>query len=288
MPNGCHAATVTVLIGSEALAAGTLTRHELRAYYRRLHPDVYALKRAELPLEDRIAAAWLWSRRRGVVCGPAASAIHGAKWVDTDVPIELIFPNHRGTAGVVTRNIALAVEEGITRRGMTLTTVERTAFDLALSGRVGQSVARLDALASATHFKNEDVQELARRHPRHRGIRRLDKVLELIDAGAESPQETRVRLLLLDNNFPRPETQIPVLGANGLPRYYHDMGWEDIMVAVEYDGEHHRKNTADYRKDIIRLEYIQSLGWIVVRVVAGNRPRDVVERVRCARALRLR
>ncbi len=79
-----------------------------------------------------------------------------------------------------------------------------------------------------------------------------------------------------------------MLGPNGLPRYYLDMGWEDIMVAVEYDGEHHRKNTADYRKDIIRLEYIQSLGWIVVRVVAGNRPRDVVERVRRARASRLR
>jgi very-short-patch-repair endonuclease len=239
-------------------------------------------------MEDRIAAAWLWSRRRGIVCGLAASALHGAKWVDTDVPIELILPNHRATAGVITRNIALPREEVMIRGSMTLTTVERTAFDLALSGSVGQAVARLDALASATHFKNESVQEVARRHPGYRGIRRLDKILELVDAGAESPQETRVRLLLLDNEFPRPETQIPVLGPNGLPRYYLDMGWEDIMVAVEYDGEHHRKSTADYRKDIIRLEYIQSLGWIVIRVVAGNRPRDVVERVRRARASRLR
>jgi hypothetical protein len=277
-----------VLIGSEALAAGMLTRHELRTYYRRLHPDVYALKRADLVLEDRIAAAWLWSRRRGIVCGVAASALHGAKWVDTDVPIELIFPSHRPTAGVITRNIAVPDEEVMIRGSMKLTTVERTAFDLALSGRVGQAVARLDALASATHFKSEGVQELARRHPRYRGIRRLDNILELVDAGAESPQETRVRLLLVDNEFPRPETQIPVLGPNGLPRYYLDMGWEDIMVAVEYDGEHHRKSTADYRKDIIRLEYIQSLGWIVVRIVAGNRPRDIVERVRRARASRLR
>ena len=66
------------------------------------------------------------------------------------------------------------------------------------------------------------------------------------------------------------------------------MGWQDIMVAVEYDGEHHRKDTPSYRRDIVRLEYIQSIGWIVVRVVAGNRPREVVERVRRARALRLR
>jgi len=84
----------------------------------------------------------------------AASALPGAKWVDTDVPIEMIFPNHRAMAGVITRNTALPDEEVTIRGSMTLTTVERTAFDLALSGRVGQAVARLDALASATHFKN--------------------------------------------------------------------------------------------------------------------------------------
>jgi very-short-patch-repair endonuclease len=71
-------------------------------------------------------------------------------------------------------------------------------------------------------------------------------------------------------------------------RYYLDMGWRDIMVAVEYDGEHHRKDTPSYRADIVRLEYIQWVGWIVIRVVAGNRPREIVERVRRARALRLR
>lgn len=277
-----------VLIGSEALATGKLTRHQLRTLYRRLHPDVYGPKWADLALEDRIAAAWLWSRRRGVVCGLAASAIHGAKWVDTDVTIELVMPNHRAPPGVIAHNCNLFDDEIIARRGMRVTTVERTAFDLACADRVSQAVARLDALAGATHFKNADVCELARRHPRYRGIRRLDTVLDLVDAGAESPQETRVRLLLLDNGFPRPTTQLPVLAPNGFPRYYLDMGWEDILVAVEYDGEHHRKNTADYRKDIVRLEYIQSLGWIVIRVVAGNRPRDIVERVRRARASRLR
>ncbi len=279
---------MTVFIGSEALDAGELTRHELRTFYRRLHPDVYAPKRAELTLEDRIAAAWLWSRRRGVVCGLAASALHGAKWVDTDVPIELVSPNHRAPAGVITCNATLSDDELINRGSMKMTTVERTAFDLARSGGVRQAVARLDALAAATHYKDEDVRELARRHPRLREIRRLDGVLDLVDAGAESPQESRVRLLLMDNGFPRPATQIPVPGPDGLPRYYLDMGWEDIMVAVEYDGEHHRKDTPSYRKDIVRLEYIQSLGWIVVRVVAGNRPREVVERVRRARASRLR
>ena len=74
----------------------------------------------------------------------------------------------------------------------------------------------------------------------------------------------------MDNGFPRPATQIPVPGRNGRTRYYLDMGWEDIMVAVEYDGEHHRKDTASYRKDIIQLEYIHLVGWIVIEKVTGN------------------
>ena len=207
---------MTVLIGSEALAAGKLTRHELRKFYRRLHPDIYAPKWTDLTLEDRIAAAWLWSRRCGVVCGLAASALHGAKWVDTDVPIEIALPNRRAPADVIARNTVLSDDEVINRGTMKITTVERTAFDLARSGGVRQAVARLDALAAATHYKDADIHELARRHPRAREIRRLDAVLDLADARAESPQESRVRLLLMDNGFPRPATQIPVPGPDGV------------------------------------------------------------------------
>ena len=87
----------------------------------------------------------------------------------------------------------------------------------------------------------------ARRNPRphHRykgtkGVRRCREAVDLMDAGAQSPQETRVRLLLIDKGFPRPETQIPLLDHLGLPFAYLDMGWRDMMIAVEYDGEHHR------------------------------------------------
>jgi very-short-patch-repair endonuclease len=64
------------------------------------------------------------------------------------------------------------------------------------------------------------------------------------------------------------------------------MGWEDVKVAVEYDGEQHRNERAQYRWDIRRLEMLQRLGWVVVRVVAGDRPAEIVARVRAALARR--
>ncbi len=263
-----------VFIGSEALA-GTLSRHELRTRYRRVLPDVYAPKQTELTLRQRATAAWLWSRREGVISGAVASAFLGAKWVDDDALIELNWPNHRAPAGVLTRNDTL-VDDEVTMVGvLPVTTPERTAFDLARRGGVWAAVSRLDALARATHVKAEDVARLAQRHPHVRGLRRVDRVLSLVDAGAESPRESWLRMMLIDNDYPRPTTQIPVLGEDGYPRYYLDMGWEDIKVAVEYDGEHHRNDQKVYRKDIGRLEYIASLGWIVVRVVKGDKRRDI-------------
>ena len=61
-----------------------------------------------------------------------------------------------------------------------------------------------------------------------------------------------------------------------------DMGWRDFKVAVEYDGDHHRKDRRQYVKDIARLRMLEALGWIVIRVIAEDKPRDVIARVEAA------
>jgi very-short-patch-repair endonuclease len=92
--------------------------------------------------------------------------------------------------------------------------------------------------------------------------------------------------VLTQAGLPRPQTQIPVDDGLGNVVAYLDMGWEDVKVAVEYDGEQHRSDRRQYTWDIRRLELIERLGWIVIRVVAGDRPVEVVSRVRAALAHR--
>ena len=269
-------------IGTEALASGALNRYELRRYYRTIMPNIYLDKRVEPSLRDRAVAAWLWSRREAVVAGVAASALHGAKWVDDDSPVELIWRNARAPEGVVTRDDLLFEDEIQRLDGLTVTTPERTAFDIGRRGPVSRAVERLDALARATDFKVPAVEELAAQHRHTRGLRQLEKALDLVDAGAQSPKETWLRLLLIRDGFPRPQTQIPVVSADGYRQYYLDLGWEHIKLAVEYDGEQHRTDPIQFAYDIQRSEDLDELSWLRVRVVARNRPADVLRRVRRA------
>ena len=85
-----------VIIGSEALAAGMVTRNDLRRRYTRMFPDVYGPPKPTI--RERARGAWLWSGRRGVIAGVAASALHWAKYVDDDVPIELLIGAEGGLA----------------------------------------------------------------------------------------------------------------------------------------------------------------------------------------------
>lgn len=119
-------------------------------------------------------------------------------------------------------------------------------------------------------------------HPRSPGLLRLEAALELVDPGARSPRESYLRLLLIDAGLPRPQTQIPVLAADGLPLAYLDLGWQESMVAVEYDGDQHRSDRRQYVKDIQRMEMLEQLGWTIVRVVAEDRPERIIQRVRAA------
>ncbi|MGZ4583036.1 MAG: DUF559 domain-containing protein [Mycobacterium sp.] len=273
-------------VGSEALACGALSRHQLRTRYRAILPNVYLSTDSRLSLERRITAAWLWSGRAATVAGAAAAALHGARWIPDDVPVELLHGNPRPPHGVLTRRGVVLEGETQTVAGLAITTPERTAFDIGRRGAVRSAVVRLDALARATGFKVDDVLRVAKRHPGSPGLRRLETALELVDPGAQSPRESYLRLLLIDAGFPRPQTQIPVLGVDGMPVAYLDLGWEERMVAVEYDGDQHRTDRRQYVKDIQRMETLERMGWIVVRVVAEDRPAHIVRRVRDALSIR--
>lgn len=290
-------------IGSEAVAAGAVTPAELRgpryrAPFRGVHvdadvPDTYAV---------RCEAGFLTVRGVGALAGYAAAEIQGAECAPALAPVEVVMTDgrkRRDRPGLVAHRTTLLGDEVLhdvpvrirDRRGrwrvlpgrtVDLTSPLRTAFDLARREPRIEAVVALDTLGCRCSIDPAGVLELAERHPGVRGIGRLADLVALADRRAESPMETRIRLALIDGGLPVPEVQFP------LGPYRLDMDYPAAMLAVEYDGEHHR--TAEQaRYDLDRQAFVDARGWTIVRpsdhVVLGN-PEAVADRVRHALAFR--
>jgi hypothetical protein len=199
--------------------------------------------------------------------------------VDEDSPVELIWNNNHPPQGIIARNERFTCDEVNEINDMAVATPQRAAFDLGRFLRRDSAVMHLGALARATGLASDHVLPLADIYKGARGIRRFRTAIDLMDAGAQSPKETWLRLLLIDAGYPRPQTQIPVFDDRGVPIAFLDMGWEDIMLAVEYDGDQHRTDRKRYVWDIRRQAFVERRGWIDIRVVNEDRPRDILERV---------
>ncbi|ADU00783.1 hypothetical protein [Mycolicibacterium gilvum] len=271
-----------IIIGTEAVANGTVTRHQLQRWYRPIFTNIHAPRGPAPTLGDRAVGAWLYSKRHGIVTGLAAAALHGSRWIDADVDIELIYKCPRPPSGIVARNDRIDPDEWQSIDGLPVATAARTAFDLGRYRPEHDALARLDALMAVRPYSVEDVLLLTKRYKGARGVARLKALLPFVDGGAQSPRESWWRKLVLDSGFPPPRTQIPVVDENGYHVRTLDFGWEGPNVAVEYDGDQHQSDRAQYLKDRRVMPALRRLGWHVTTVVKEDDPVAVIQTLSAA------
>lgn len=259
---------------------GDVTRQDLRARHRAVYRDVYVGKDATLDAATRARAAWLSTG--ATLAGVSAAAVWGTKWLDATAPAEIVRADRHSQRGIVAHSYQLADDEVEVVNGMRVTTPARTAFDIGRGRETKAAIPILDALLHATGVKLDDVIALIDRYPGTRGIRRLRATLDLVDGGAESPQESRLRLLVIADGMPKPETQIEFFDEYGEAFIRVDMGWREWKVAVEYDGVQHWTDRRQRSWDIERIAILEAMGWRVIRVSAEmlSRPHVVLERIR--------
>jgi len=253
-----------------------LSRRDIRLHYRRVYRGVYLPRDIELTAAIRARAAWLSTG--AALAGNSAAAVFGTRWLDANCPAEIVRRDRHSQPGMIAHGYRVLDDEICSIGGLRATTPARTAFDIGRKRSADQAVPILDALLAASGVSPASVEAVADRWPGVRGVRVLRSTLRFVNPAAESPQESRLRMILIRGGLPHPECQIrfPEL------RIRVDMGWREWRVAVEYDGVQHWSDARQRAWDIERIELLESAGWTVVRVSAQmmSRPGVIVGRVR--------
>lgn len=266
-------------LGSEAITAGTLTRGALRWNYTTLLPDVYIHKDARIDTWVKAQAAWLWTGRRGVIAGRTAAALAGVKPIDPRAPIEIIAPSRRTQAGVIVRNECIDGDEvdpdGVPPR----TNAARTAFDIARRLPLKEAIVILDQLAAIADITPADVEPLQHRYQGARGTGSARDPIRMMDGGSRSPEESLLRLSLLQSHLPPPQTNIEI--SEELWDAAIAMGWPDARVGVEW-GPHRRA----VHLDVKFRHLLYERGWILIEAMPNHRVGFTIEK--CWKALRRR
>ncbi|GAB3312973.1 hypothetical protein GCM10027451_26460 [Geodermatophilus aquaeductus] len=269
--------------GSLVVRAGLLTPAQLRtSAWRRLFPDVYACTTADVDHGLRAHAAARLLLPGAVVSGRSAAVLRGVDLADRDDVVTLTVPvscRAGAVAGVSLTRRALAADQTTVRHGTRVTTPVRTALDLARRRPVEDAVADLDRFVRSGRVDLAAVRAAAAGLT-GRDCRQVRQVAAVADGLAESPQETRLRLLLVRSGLPAPVAQHVVRdGGRFVARV--DLAWPEHRIAIEYDGAWHG-DPAQFRADRRRLNRLTAAGWRVVFVTATDlhRPDALVARLR--------
>ena len=257
--------------GSTAVRSGLLSSRRLAGNtWQQLFHDVYAHRSLTVTHVLRAEAAAVLLPT-AVITGCSAAVLWGVALARPEDDVELTLPpgTHQVRInGIVARRARLAKTDVWTRHGIPVSTPAATALRLASVLPRDRAVAAVDQLIHTGVVDLNRILELAAA-ARGPGSARARDVAALADGLAESPQETRLRLLIGRSGLPMPAAQFIVTDANGRFVARVDFAWPEYRLALEYDGLWHAES-GQFAKDRQRLNRLQAAGWRVTFVTAAD------------------
>lgn len=250
--------------------------HLQGAGWHRIGPGTYLAASLEETPETAIAAASRRLPSQAAFSGLTAAWLHGLD-VEGCNPIEItvaVPTTVSSRAGMSVRRRVLRKADVVTVRGLRATSMQRTLRDLCARLPLTEGVVLCDM---ALHGRLVSLEALS-------GTASLLNVSRYVEPAAESPMESRLRMLLVLSGLPRPEAQVEIRD-----RFRRFLGRPDLYyrkqrLALEYDGGVHREKLAE---DNRRQNRLVDGGVRLLRFTAGdiyNSPDLVVAMVRNALA----
>jgi hypothetical protein len=173
--------------------------------------------------------------------------------------------------GVHSHCSTLGARDVTRANGMLVTAPSRTWADLSQTFTVRELVALGDAII---HWRSRrsTLEQLRASgcSSGTRGAARARHALGLMHERSESPQESLMRVILAEAGLPPPDVNVDLRGPDGRFLARPDLRFPEQGVIVEYEGDHHRVERAQWHRDLVRTTGLQAMGEEVVRVGSAH------------------
>lgn len=145
----------------------------------------------------------------------------------------------------------------------------RTFVDLGHLLELPDLVAVGDVALRRGYMTPDDITAWLRRRFGARGTRAVRQALPLLDARAESPPESRLRVHIVLAGLPVPVPNHVIRDADGGFLARGDLVYPELRIVIEYDGGHH-DDPRRRRLDATRRTLLREHGWYVVEIHADD------------------
>lgn len=117
-----------------------------------------------------------------------------------------------------------------------------------------------------------ELQRFIKEMPPFRGKSICRQAMTLVRPNIRSPAESSLRLGVQRHGIPdgRCNVVVPGITFRSGAAISLDIAWVEFKVGVEYDGDHHRTDKVQWRRDNEKRERLRAHGWILIIVTAQN------------------
>ncbi|MEV6971614.1 hypothetical protein AB0M47_41610 [Hamadaea sp. NPDC051192] len=242
--------------------------------WRRLFRDVYVEANAEVDHLNRGAAALRYLVPEGILTGVSAAFAYGVLFGAADL-VEMLVPVPHGPIKGIIMHHGPTMDGDVREvAGLPVASPARTCWDLVRHRPLPEVIAYLDQFLGRGLVTLEELEKYAWEREREPYWQRFLQAARLADGGAESPGESRSRLMLVTNGVPHPTTQF-VITHRGRFVARVDLAWAEYRVALEYDGFEFHSARSDLARDRARLNRQVLAGWLIIHVTGDRLRRDL-------------
>ena len=190
----------------------------------------------------------------------------GALLLEAVVPRGAVVPRR---SGMRLREAHLPVADRTQHAGVRVLRPARAVADLLRMLPLVEAVVVADAVLHAGLCTSDELHRELTGHARLRGVRGAYRALQLSNPAAESPPESRVRLILVSAGL-QPVPQYDVHDASGNWLAQVDLAFPQWRVAIEYDGRAVHEREDVFTRDRQRQNALVGAGWVVLRFTAAD------------------